>query len=82
MPSPLFSTMPRLVCLLIATLAPEVAAQAQEGAHEFVATYNVLHYFTGTPDDGATAETAPTRVPDGSYYGTSGRGGAFDFGSV
>ncbi|HLY18317.1 MAG TPA: choice-of-anchor tandem repeat GloVer-containing protein, partial [Bryobacteraceae bacterium] len=45
-------------------------------------TESILHFFTGSPGDGANPHTAVTPGPGGVYYGTTYNGGASNNGTV
>jgi uncharacterized repeat protein (TIGR03803 family) len=44
--------------------------------------FDVLHVFTGAPDDGENPYGRLIAASDGNFYGTTNRGGAFDLGTV
>ena len=43
---------------------------------------SVIHTFTGYPDDGSAAQSAPVIGPDGNLYGTTTTGGKYNYGAV
>ncbi|MGA7635138.1 MAG: choice-of-anchor tandem repeat GloVer-containing protein [Terriglobales bacterium] len=43
---------------------------------------SVIHTFTGYPDDGSAAQSAPVIGPDGNLYGTTTSGGKYNYGAV
>jgi uncharacterized repeat protein (TIGR03803 family) len=43
---------------------------------------SVIHTFTGYPDDGSDAQSAPVIGPDGNLYGTTTSGGKYNYGAV
>ena len=45
-------------------------------------TESILHFFTGSPSDGANPHTALTPGPNGVYYGTTYNGGTSNKGTV
>jgi uncharacterized repeat protein (TIGR03803 family) len=44
--------------------------------------FEVLHTFTGAPDDGATPTHGLIQGIDGSFYGTTAQGGTFNLGTI
>ena len=72
--------MPLLAMVLATNFAS--AAQAQEAVAPSLPTFTVLHNFTGSPDDGADPSGPLVLASDGSYYGPTNAGGAFNKGAI